>query len=122
MIGSNCPPSDFDLGLGVGLLALEVAPVQKDIPLTRCTSMTATLALGNGLWQGKIDETLALISPLKAKAAKNFCQYLENHRHRIVNYEYYQAEDICSIGSGAVESTIKQIDRRLKPSFRTSRM
>jgi hypothetical protein len=68
------------------------------------------------LWQGKIDETLALISPLKAKAAKNFCQYLENHRHRIVNYEYYQAEDICSIGSGAVESTIKQIDRRLKIS------
>jgi hypothetical protein len=53
---------------------------------------------------------------LKAKAAKNFCQYLETHRHRIVNYEYYQAEDICSIGSGAVESTIKQIDRRLKIS------
>jgi hypothetical protein len=25
------------------------------------------------------------------------------HRHRIVNYEYYQAEQICSIGSGAVK-------------------
>jgi len=27
------------------------------------------------LWQGKIDDTLALISPLKAKQAQNFCQY-----------------------------------------------
>ena len=68
------------------------------------------------LWQGKIDETLILISPLKSKKAKNFCQYLETHRHRIVNYDYYQTEGICSIGSGAIESTIKQIDRRLKIS------
>lgn len=68
------------------------------------------------LWQGKVDETLALISPLQSKKAQNFCQYLETHRHRIVNYDYYQTEGICSIGSGAVESTIKQIDRRLKIS------
>lgn len=34
---------------------------------------------------------------------------------RIVNYAYFQAEGI-SIGSGAVESSIKQIDRRLKIS------
>ncbi len=59
---------------------------------------------------------LALFSPLKKKAAQNFCTYLQNHRHRIVNYEYYQAEDICTIASGAVESTVKQIDRRLKIS------
>jgi hypothetical protein len=32
------------------------------------------------------------------------------------NYSYYQSEGICSIGSGAVESTIKQIDRRTKIS------
>jgi hypothetical protein len=38
------------------------------------------------------------------------------HRHRIINYEYFQAEQICSIGSGAVESTVKQIDRRTKIS------
>lgn len=68
------------------------------------------------LWQGKVDETIAIISPLKAKQAQNFCQYLKTHRARIINYSYYQAEDICSIGSGAVESTIKQIDRRLKIS------
>jgi hypothetical protein len=44
------------------------------------------------------------------------CQYLQKHRHRIVNYDYYQSEGICSIGSGAVESTVKQIDRRLQIS------
>lgn len=42
--------------------------------------------------------------------------YLENHRHRIINYDYYQSEKICAIASGAVESTVKQIDRRLKIS------
>ena len=68
------------------------------------------------LWQGKIDETLALFSSLKKKQACNFCIYLENHRHRIVNYDYYQSENICAIASGAVESTVKQVDRRLKIS------
>jgi len=50
------------------------------------------------------------------KQAHNFCKYLTKHRHRIVNYEYFQAEQICSIGSGAVESAVKQIDRRLQIS------
>jgi hypothetical protein len=35
---------------------------------------------------------------------------------RIVNYHYYQSNKICSIGSGAVESAIKQIGRRIKIS------
>ena len=52
----------------------------------------------------------------KAKQTQNFCHYLETHRYRIINYDYYQTEGICSIGSGAIESTIKQIDRRLKIS------
>ena len=68
------------------------------------------------LWQGKVDETLTLFSCLKKKEAHNFCVYLENHRHRIINYDYYQSEGICAIASGAVESTVKQIDRRLKIS------
>jgi hypothetical protein len=41
---------------------------------------------------------------------------LEKHRHRIVNYDYFQSEQICSIGSGSIESTIKQIDQRTKIS------
>lgn len=48
------------------------------------------------------------------KQAKNFCAYLDKPRSRIVNYAYYQAEQICSIGSGAVESAIKQIGMRLE--------
>lgn len=68
------------------------------------------------LWEGKVDETLKLISPLKKKEAINFCTYVKKNRHRIINYNYYQEEEICSIGSGAVESTVKQIDRRVKIS------
>jgi len=42
----------------------------------------------------------------------NFYAYLRKHRHRIVSYEVLPKEQICSIGSGAVESAVKQIDRR----------
>lgn len=66
------------------------------------------------LWQGKVDETLALFDGCQRHQAYCFCQYLRKHHHRIVNYEYFQTEGLCSIGSGAVESTVKQIDRRLK--------
>ncbi|MBD2119524.1 hypothetical protein H6F68_01170 [Trichocoleus sp. FACHB-262] len=66
------------------------------------------------LWQGNVDETLALFECCQDHQASCFCQYLRKHRHRIVNYGYLQAEGICSIGSGAVESTVKQIDQRLK--------
>jgi hypothetical protein len=68
------------------------------------------------LWQGKVDETLALFDTCQLHQAHCFCQYLQKHRHRIPNYDYLQAENICSIGSGAVESTVKQIDRRLQIS------
>lgn len=34
----------------------------------------------------------------------------QHNRKRIVNYSYLQAEQIASIGLGAVESAIKQID------------
>lgn len=68
------------------------------------------------LWKGKVDAVLTLFEPLKKKAAKNVCRYLRKHRHRILNYDYYQREQICSIGSGAVESAIKQIGRRIKIS------
>ena len=68
------------------------------------------------LWQGKVDDVLALFADCTKKLAQNFCNYLDKHRHRLVNYQYYQAEQICSIGSGAVESAVKQIDRRTKIS------
>jgi hypothetical protein len=68
------------------------------------------------LWKGQVDETLALFADMTRKPAQNFCVYLKKHRARIINYGYYQAEGICSIGSGAVESAIKQIDHRVQIS------
>lgn len=68
------------------------------------------------LWCGQVEAAKALFIDCKLKQAQNFCQYLDKHRHRIINYQYHQAEQICAIGSGAVESTIKQIDRRTKLS------
>ena len=68
------------------------------------------------LWHGQVNPTISLFAAMNRRQAQNFCQYLEKHRHRIVNYAYYQAQKICSIGSGAVESAIKQIDRRIQIS------
>jgi len=65
------------------------------------------------LWQGKVDETLELFEGLKSQQARCFRGYLEGHRSRIVNYSYYQQEGL-PIGSGAVESLIKQIDARVQ--------
>jgi hypothetical protein len=68
------------------------------------------------LWQGKVEQTIALFKQECPKRAQKFLAYVEKHRHRLVNYELLQAEHYISIGSGAVESAIKQIDRRLKIS------
>lgn len=68
------------------------------------------------LWQGRVEEAKTLFRACRGKQAKNFIAYLEKHLSRIVNYSYYQAEQLCSIGSGAVESAIKQIARRIKIS------
>jgi hypothetical protein len=68
------------------------------------------------LWHGQVEAAIALFSHCQRKQAKNFCAYLRKHHHRIVNYEYFQAEGLYSIGSGAVESAIKQIGRRVQLS------
>jgi hypothetical protein len=57
-----------------------------------------------------------LVATVNDRLAENFCADLDKHRHRIINYQYHQVEQICSIGSGAVESIVKQIDRRTKIS------
>lgn len=69
------------------------------------------------LWQGKASAAMAVFADCRRKQARNFCTYLTKHSARIINYSYYQAEQLCSIGSGAVESGVKQIDRRLKISL-----
>ena len=59
------------------------------------------------LWKGQFEAAKTLFADCKSKQAQNFCRYLEKHRDRLINYEYYQSEQICSIGSGSVESAVK---------------
>lgn len=65
------------------------------------------------LWQGKVDATITVFEECQSDEARRFRGYLERHRSRIPNYEYYQAEGI-PIGSGDVESLAKQINQRTK--------
>lgn len=67
------------------------------------------------LWQGDVEGAVRLFDDWQHERVERFIAYLAKHRHRIVNYSYYQAEGI-SIGSGEVESLIKQIGRRVKIS------
>jgi hypothetical protein len=60
---------------------------------------------------GQVNEVINLFKELKIKGFKTFCNYLDFHRNRIVNYRYYKEESLISIGSGTVESTIKRIGR-----------
>ncbi|MEA5464990.1 ISKra4 family transposase, partial [Leptothoe sp. PORK10 BA2] len=46
-------------------------------------------------------------------SAQRFSNYLKGHAGRIPNYRYYQMEGL-PIGSGPVESWVKQIDARLQ--------
>jgi hypothetical protein len=68
------------------------------------------------LWRGDTVAVLKLFERSRQKQVKNFCDYVRKHQTRIVNYDYYQAEGVCSIGSGSVESSIKQINRRIQIS------
>lgn len=67
------------------------------------------------LWQGDVDGAIAQFNDWQHPRVTTLIAYLNKHRSRIVNYAYYQAEGI-SIGSGAVESTVKQMGRRMKLS------
>jgi hypothetical protein len=65
------------------------------------------------LWRGDVEAAIALFEGLQKDQARKFRNYLNEHRERIPNYDYYQSEGI-PIGSGSVESLVKQIDQRLK--------
>lgn len=67
------------------------------------------------LWKGDVDGAIKQFKGWQHEQVDNFIAYLNKHRHRIVNYGYFQAEGI-SIGSGAIESTVKQIGARVKLS------
>jgi hypothetical protein len=67
------------------------------------------------LWKGDVDGAIEQFKDWSHQQVDNFVAYLNKHRHRIVNYDYFQAEGI-SIGSGTIESTVKQIGARIKLS------
>jgi hypothetical protein len=67
------------------------------------------------LWQGNVDNVQHTLSRDANPATLRFIAYLTTHRSRIPDYGYFQAQGV-TIGSGAVESTVKQINRRLKIS------
>ena len=69
----------------------------------------------NYLWQGLVTDAIAEFDRLKQKnkKAQNFQEYLRKHQSRIPDYQLYQELGIC-IGSGSVESWIKQIGSRIK--------
>lgn len=67
------------------------------------------------LWQGDVEGAMAQFEDWQHEQVRTFLAYLNKHQERIVNYGYYQAEGI-SIGSGTIESTVKQIGRRIKIS------
>ena len=66
------------------------------------------------LWTGQVWATINYLNKLRLVGATNFCKYLKKHQTRIINYHNFQCQQICSIGSGAVESAVKQIAHRVK--------
>ena len=65
------------------------------------------------LWEGQLQAVLAQLVELDNDSAKRFSAYLSTHAGRIPNDRYYQMEGL-PIGSGPVESWVKQIDARLQ--------
>lgn len=68
------------------------------------------------LWRGNVEAAIAEFDGWSHPQVNNFIAYLRKHQSRIPDYWYLQTEQICSIGSGAIESTVKQIGRRVKIS------
>lgn len=76
-------------------------------------SLQRLATVENLLWQGDVEAAIEQFQGWQSEQVDNFIAYLTKHRHRIVNYGYCQAEGI-SIGSGTIESTVKQIGARIK--------
>ena len=68
------------------------------------------------LWQGNVAAAIAEFDGWSHPQVDNFIAYLHKHHSRIPDYWYLQTEQICSIGSGSIESTVKKIGRRVKIS------
>lgn len=69
--------------------------------------------IASTLWEGQVSTAKRMLDDMNTDSAKRFRGYLERHTGRIPNYRYYQMEGL-PIGSGPVESLVKQIDARLQ--------
>lgn len=65
------------------------------------------------LWEGQVSRAKQRLDELGTDSAQRFRGYLDQHTGRIPNYRHYQMEGL-PIGSGPVESLVKQIDARLQ--------
>ena len=65
------------------------------------------------LWEGQVSTAKRMLDDMNTASAQRFRGYLDRHTGRIPNYRYYQMEGL-PIGSGPVESLVKQIDARLQ--------
>lgn len=70
-------------------------------------------AIAAVLWEGQVSRAKQMLDELATDSAQQFKGYLNRHTGRIPNYRYYQMEGM-PIGSGPVESLVKQIDARLQ--------
>ena len=111
-----------------GILLLKLPHLIPDerfwIGITSTKICTKSAALSSGkiraeafLWQGQVDEAIVLFENSAKKQAHNFCEYLSKHRHRIVNYDYFQS---CCGFAPLVQVQLslpfEQVDRRLQIS------
>lgn len=77
------------------------------------TSRAQLIELEELLWEGKVEAAIIQLAECSASHAQQFMAYLQKHRHRLINYDDYWWRG-QSIGSGEIESGIKQIAARVK--------
>lgn len=65
------------------------------------------------LWRGETERTIEYLRQQQCRGATGFINYLRHHQKRIIDYQAWQ-EAGYSIGSGRVESLVKQIGLRVK--------
>ena len=66
------------------------------------------------LWMGQVSDAINYLLSQDIVEGYQFINYLKKHLIRLINYHYYSWQKIASIGSGAVESAVKQIAHRVK--------
>ena len=63
---------------------------------------------------GQVSDAINYLLSQDIVEGYQFINYLKKHLIRLINYHYYSWQKIASIGSGAVESAVKQIAHRVK--------